>query len=195
MYSDSTKPETKYQSFRNLLLQQAAESIEHGLKNKNRCAPEIDHQQFPEPLQLQRACFVTLEIHGELRGCIGSLEAHRPLITDINHNAYAAAFSDPRFPALQEKEFPLIDIHISILSPSALISFESEDDLAIQICPGIDGLILEAEGRRGTFLPSVWESLPDTKSFLRHLKMKAGLPENYWSSQIKVWRYTTEMIL
>lgn len=181
-----------YQSFRDLLINQATDSIQHGLENGR--APEIDHQKFPDPLQQKRACFVTLEISHKLRGCIGSLEATRPLITDVNYNAYAAAFSDPRFSALREKEFPLIKLHISILSPSEPISFESENDLISQIRPGNDGLILEAEGKRGTFLPSVWESLPDTESFLRHLKLKAGLPEQYWTEQVRVWRYTTEMI-
>lgn len=184
--------ENYYQAFRDLLINQATDAIQYGLEHGH--TPEIDHQQFPEPLQQKRACFITLEISNQLRGCIGSLEATRPLIADVNHNAYATAFSDPRFPALSEKEFLLVNIHISILSPSEPMEFESEEDLKSKIRPGIDGLILEAEGRRGTFLPSVWESLPDTESFLGHLKMKAGLPEQYWSEQVRVWRYTTEMI-
>ena len=195
MCSDNTKPETpqpSYQAFRDILIQQATNSIQYGLKHGH--AGKIDHQQFPEPLQQIRSCFVTLKINGELRGCIGMLEATRPLITDVHHNAYAAAFSDPRFPALQEKELPLIEIHISILGTPEPMSFESEEDLITQIKPNVDGLILEAEGRRGTFLPSVWESLPDTRSFLTHLKMKAGLPGNYWSDQVKMWKYTTEMM-
>lgn len=194
--SPEEKPENYYQPFRDVLIKQATDSILFGLKHglKNGHAPEIDHQLFTEPLQQKRACFVTLEINGQLRGCIGSLEATRPLIADVNHNAYAAAFSDPRFPALKKNEFSLLEIHISILSPSEPLLFASEEDLKTRIRPGIDGLILEAEGKRGTFLPSVWESLPDTESFLCHLKMKAGLPEQYWSEQVRVWRYTTEMI-
>lgn len=195
MCSDNIKPRTppsSYQGFRDILIQQTSCSIQHGLKHGH--AGIIDPPQFPQPLQQIRSCFVTLEINGELRGCIGTLEATRPLITDVHHNAYAAAFSDPRFPALQEKEFSLIETHISILGTPEPMSFESEEDLTTQIRPGIDGLILEAEGRRGTFLPSVWESLPDTGSFLTHLKMKAGLPGHYWSENVHVWRYSTEMI-
>lgn len=195
MCSDKAKqeaPPPSYQGFRDILIQQASSSIQYGLKHGHK--GKIDPQQFPEPLQQIRSCFVTLEINGELRGCIGSLEATRPLITDVHHNAYAAAFSDPRFSPLQEKEFPLIEMHISILGTPEPMSFESEEDLITQVRPGIDGLILEAEGRRGTFLPSVWESLPDTEGFLTHLKMKAGLPNNYWSDQVKMWKYTTEMI-
>ena len=196
MCSDNTRPGTSqsesFQTFRDILIQQASSSIQYGLKHGYE--GKIDHQQFPEPLQQIRSCFVTLEINGKLRGCIGTLEATRPLIADVYHNAYAVAFSDPRFPSLQEKEFPLIEIHISILGTPEPMSFESEKDLITQIRPNIDGLILEAEGHRGTFLPSVWESLPDTGSFLTHLKMKAGLPGNYWSEHIRICRYTTEMI-
>ncbi len=195
MCSDNTKQETptsSFQGFRDILIQQASSSIQYGLKHGH--IDTIDPQQFPQPLQEIRSCFVTLEINGKLRGCIGMLEATRPLITDVHQNSYAAAFSDPRFPALQEKEFPLIEIHISILGTPEPMLFKSEEDLITQIQPGIDGLILEAEGRRGTFLPSVWESLPDTEGFLTHLKMKAGLPNNYWSDQVKMWKYTTEMI-
>lgn len=195
MCSDNIKPGTppsSYQDFRDILIQQTSISIQYGLKHGH--AGIIDPPQFPQPLQEIRSCFVTLEINGELRGCIGTLEATRPLIADVHHNAYAAAFSDPRFPSLQEKEFPLIAIHISILGAPEPMSFESEENLITQIKPSVDGLILEAEGHRGTFLPSVWESLPDTRSFLTHLKMKAGLPDDYWSEHIRIWRYTTEMI-
>lgn len=195
MCSDKIQPgpSSSYQSFRDILIQQASDSIQYGLKYGHE--GKTDPQNFPESLQQIRSCFVTLEINGELRGCIGSLEATRPLISDVYHNAYAAAFSDPRFPALKEKEFSSIDIHISILGTPEPMTFTSEEDLISQIQPGIDGLILEAEGRRGTFLPSVWESLPDTRSFLTHLKMKAGLPGHYWSNNIHMWRYSTEMIV
>jgi AmmeMemoRadiSam system protein A len=173
-----------------LLHQVALEAVKYGLE-KGGYLP-IDTARYPRPLRELGASFVTLNKGGELRGCIGSLEAHRPLVEDVAHNAYAAAFSDPRFPPLAAQELPELEFHISILTPAEPMSFSSEEDLLAQIRPGIDGLILEDAGRRGTFLPSVWESLPDARSFLQHLKLKAGLPADYWSPTLKVSRYTTE---
>jgi len=173
-----------------LLLSVAANSIKYGLLE--RVALPVHKDNFDDPkLKVDRATFVTLEINNQLRGCIGSLVAMHPLINDVAHNAFAAAFQDPRFPSLNEKEFEQLDIHISILSESEPMSFSSEEDLLSQIRPGIDGLILSDNFQRGTFLPSVWESLPNTNDFLRHLKTKAGLAENYWSDTLKVERYTT----
>ena len=105
--------------------------------------------------------------------------------------AHASAFSDTRFPALVFAEFPGLEIAISVLSPMELISFSSEPDLIRQLRPGIDGLLLEDGGYRGTFLPSVWESIPEPVDFLRRLKVKAGLYPDYWSKEIQVRRYTT----
>lgn len=139
-----------------------------------------------------RATFVTLEIGGALRGCIGVLEAIRPLVVDVARNAFAAAFEDPRFPRLTRAELPRLDIHISVLTPPEPMHFDSEADLLRQIRPGIDGLILEDRGRRGTFLPSVWEQLPKPDEFFEHLRHKAGLPGGYWSETLIVSRYTTE---
>jgi len=181
-----------YQKYRSLILQTARDAIGYGLEHQRE--QEIDHQHIPPALLENRACFVTLEIQHQLRGCIGSLEAWRPLIDDINHNAYAAAFSDPRFPAVNAIELDHLSVHVSILNPATPMHFTSEEDAILQIRPGIDGLILNEAGRRGTFLPSVWESLPEPAEFLRHLKMKAGLPENYWSKELELFRYTTEMI-
>lgn len=181
-----------YEKFRETLLQLARDSIQNGLQYHAPLPVDID--DYPHELQQPRATFVTLQLQDQLRGCIGTLEAHRPLVMDIAHNAYAAAFTDPRFPPLNEAEFPQLELHISILTPSEPVEFSSEADLLEQIRPGTDGLILEAEGHRGTFLPSVWESLPDKHAFLQHLKNKAGLPQEYWSDQVRVWRYTTEMV-
>ncbi len=172
------------------LLQLAMDSIQHGLATGR--ALEININSFPESLREQLACFVTLNRNSMLRGCIGHLEAQQPLVKDVAENAFAAAFRDPRFPALTEPELAGLEIHISILSPSDPIEFSSEQDLINQIRPGIDGLILDHHGRRGTFLPSVWESLPDAPSFLRHLKLKAGLSADFWSDDVRVLRYTTE---
>ena len=120
--------------------------------------------------------------------------AHRPLVIDVAENAYSAAFLDPRFLPLTKEEYPLLSKHISILSKPEPMSFASEEDLLQQIKPNIDGLILSEYDYRGTFLPSVWKSLPDKKEFLAHLKMKAGLPPDYWSDTLKVERYTADLI-
>ena len=174
------------------LLQLAEQSILYGIENAE--VLSISVEQYPQELQKQRATFVTLNIKQQLRGCIGCLSAYRPLVLDVVHNAYAAAFSDPRFPALSQKEFPLLEYHISILSPSSHIHFDSYDDLLSQIRPGIDGLILTEGNCRGTFLPSVWEQLNDKDLFVKHLLNKAGLSSDYWSDNIKISRYTVESI-
>ncbi len=173
-----------------ILLKTARRSILNGLERGR--PPSIDLSRYPESLQEKRATFVTLHINGRLRGCIGTLEAIRPLVMDVTYNAYAAAFSDPRFPPLSRAEFDSLGIEISVLSPPEPMEFNSEADLLQQIRPGVDGLILEDNGYRGTFLPSVWESLPNPQEFLRHLKQKAGLSANYWSDTLKIYRYTTE---
>jgi len=129
-----------------------------------------------------------------LRGCIGRLEAARPLAEDIAENAYAAAFQDPRFQPLQQSELEGLEIHLSLLTPSEPMAFTSEQDLLGQLRPGEDGVILAEGSRRGTFLPSVWEQLTTPRQFLEHLKLKAGLPASYWSNSIKAWRYQTEVI-
>jgi len=175
-----------------ILLKIADEAIKFGLE-KHRVLP-IKLEDYPEKLRINGASFVTLEINKQLRGCIGTLEAYQPLIQDIAQNAYSAAFDDPRFLPLTAEEYSKLAIHISILSQPTQMSFTSEEDLLKQICPGIDGLILSDCGCRGTFLPSVWESLPQPESFLQHLKLKAGLPEDHWSKTLKVERYTVEMV-
>lgn len=174
------------------LLTLAKNAIQHGLTTGKHLKVEL--ADFPAELTAQRATFVTLQKHGQLRGCIGMLTAVRPLAEDIAENAFSAAFRDPRFPPLTAQELADLDIHLSILSPSEPMTFSSEQDLVSQIQPNIDGLILQEGHQRGTFLPSVWEQLPDPKQFLRHLKQKAGLPPNYWSNTVKIYRYTTEII-
>lgn len=173
------------------LLKLARASIQEGLKSGH--PPRLDLQQCEPALTQKTASFVTLELDGQLRGCIGMLEAARPLAVDIAENAFAAAFRDPRFPPLSAEEYAALDVHISILSPAEAITFVSEADLVAQLHPGIDGLILQEGSRRGTFLPSVWEQLPNPTQFLRHLKQKAGLPADYWSDTLKIFRYRTEM--
>ena len=170
-------------------LQVANESIRSGLENNN--ALPVNASDYSADLQQQLACFVTLHLRGELRGCIGALEAYQPLINDVSEHAFAAAFRDPRFLPLQENEFKQIEMEISILGTPETIDFKSEHDLLQKIRPEVDGLILENGYNRGTFLPSVWEQLPEKNDFLNHLKMKAGLPSNWWDNNTKISRYET----
>ena len=177
---------------RQQLFDLAEASIKHGLRTGQPLSVKL--ADYEGALTEDRATFVTLERHGQLRGCIGLLQAIRPLVEDVAENAFAAAFRDPRFPALRESEMSDLELHISILSPPETLTFSSEADLLSQVRPGVDGLILQDQGHRGTFLPSVWKQLPDKVQFLQQLKQKAGLPKNYWSETIEVARYTTVMI-
>lgn len=155
-------------------------------------APSVQLSSFAQPLQTIGASFVTLTDAGRLRGCIGSLQPHRALVEDIVINSGKAGFEDPRFDPMTESEIDRAEIEIALLTRPAPMRFESEADLLEQLIPGEDGLILQANGRRGTFLPKVWTSLPDRRRFLCGLKQKAGLEETYWADDIKVWRYKTE---
>lgn len=171
------------------LLQMARDSIAHGLQSGSALQP--DPAALDDVLKSSAACFVTLTLQNNLRGCIGHLQAVLPLYQDVCDNAFAAAFRDPRFPALQEKELVDIRLEISILTPAEAMHFKHEADLLRQLKPGIDGLILEDGSHRGTFLPSVWEALPDRQDFLKQLKRKAGLPAGHWSDSLQVSRYET----
>lgn len=177
---------------RRALIDVARTAIGGGLEGRLPRSKSLD--AYTPALRVHAATFVTLEIGGALRGCIGTLEAFQPLIVDTAENAYSAAFRDPRFPAMTVREFAEVDIHISVLGVPEPMTFTSERDLVAQLRPGIDGLILNERGRRGTFLPAVWESLPDPREFLGQLKLKAGLPGDYWSDTIEVSRYTAASI-
>jgi len=146
-----------------------------------------EHHAF---LHEHRACFVTLTRHGRLRGCIGSLQAHRKLVDDVRANAKAAAFLDPRFEPLTGTEFKSTLVEISLLSAAEPIGFDSEAAALAALRPGVDGVIFEAGSNRGTFLPQVWEQLPDPREFFAHLKRKAGLPADFWADDIRLSRYT-----
>lgn len=141
-------------------------------------------------LQDPAATFVTLTQGGQLRGCIGSLEAWRPLGQDVRENALAAAFRDPRFSPLSAAELPLTRVEVSLLTPAVALSFTDEADALDQLHPGRDGIILSCGSRRATFLPQVWEQLPSPPLFMAHLKQKAGLTADYWSPDIRLERYT-----
>ena len=188
----SSGSESLTASERRALVEVAARSIEHGLRTHEPLA--VDPADYPAPLRAPRATFVTLERGGELLGCIGSLAARTSMVEDVAKNAYGAVFYDPRCPRLTPEDVPHIEIHISILSPPSPMTFRDEEDLVRQLRPGVDGLLLEDGFSRGTFLPSVWESLPDPHDFFTHLKLKAGLPPTYWSDTLKVLRYTTEVV-
>ncbi|MCW8943495.1 MAG: AmmeMemoRadiSam system protein A [Sedimenticola sp.] len=172
------------------LIRVARESIRYGLEHHH--ALPVVASDYPDSLQQIRASFVTLNLSGRLRGCIGHLEATQPMVKDVSDNAFAAAFQDPRFSALTQDEFLQVDIQLSLLTAAEPLNFNSEQELLSLLHPGEDGLILEEGYNRGTFLPSVWEQLADPKDFLRHLKIKAGLTPDYWSDNLQISRYTTE---
>ncbi len=136
------------------------------------------------------ATFVTLRKNGALRGCIGTLEAHRPLLVDVKANARAAAFRDPRFLPLQPEELDEIRIEVSLLSLLQPIECTSEEDALARLHPFEDGIVLEYGSARATFLPQVWEDLPEPARFLNELKRKAGLPASFWASGVRLSRYS-----
>lgn len=175
---------------RRVLLDAAAASIRAGLAGGDQT--EIDVQPYPAPLRAMRASFVTLTRGNRLRGCIGSLGPRRPLVADVAWNAHSAAFADPRFRALRPKEYPRLDLGVSVLGRSAEIACSSEKELVASLRPGVDGLTLAEGGKRGTLLPQVWKSNPSALEFVRTVKRKAGLPEDYWSDTVRAWRYGAE---
>jgi uncharacterized protein len=189
----STDGPTLTPELRQVLLQVARAAVAHGVEHGRELAVGVE--DYPTPLRQLRASFVTLRgADAQLRGCIGSCWPQRPLVADVAYNAHAAAFLDPRFAPVTAVELPGIRIHISLLTVPERMVFSSEADLLAQVRPGIDGLILESSGRRGTFLPAVWEALPDAASFVRQLKLKAGLPPTHWSNHLVVHRYTADSI-
>ncbi len=177
------------------LIDAARRSIANGLRTGR--PAQVRLGTFSAPLETFRATFVTLNQHGRLRGCIGSILPHRTLIGDVAINAHKAAFGDPRFPQLTEAELGSLDLSVSILSHARPIAFGSEAEAVDALRPDVDGVILQADGpdgqsRRGLFLPQVWESVPKAEDFLRHLKAKAGLSQDFWSDSVRLWRYTAE---
>lgn len=137
-----------------------------------------------------RASFVTLVRNNELRGCIGSLEATRPLRVDVESNAVAAAFRDPRFTPLTRMEYADTTIEVSLLSAIEALAAADEEQIRSMLRPGVDGVVFEYGHFRSTFLPQVWEQLPDPELFLANLKRKAGLPPDFWHKAVKLSRYT-----
>ena len=184
------EPESLLQEHKSLLKDLAHQSIEHGLQtNKVLALLESD---YPSVLCRPAACFVTLKIADQLRGCIDSLEAQQPLLMAVADSAFKAAFKDPRFKALTSSEYEQVSVSISILSPQQAVSFDDENHLLQQLQAGIHGLTIAKGSHRATFLPSVWSNLPDKQQFLLQLKRKAGIG---LSEQVeKAWFYTAESI-
>lgn len=171
------------------LLQVAAASIRHGVVGGRPLT--VDPAGYAAELRDHGACFVTLERESRLRGCIGSPAACRPLICDVAENAWAAAFSDSRFPKLRAAEVSGLGLSISVLSPPEELQFAGEAQLLAQLRPGVDGLIIDGDGRRALFLPAVWATLPKPAVFLWHLKQKAGLDGGSPAVDLRAWRFHT----
>ncbi|WP_369602882.1 AmmeMemoRadiSam system protein A [Hahella sp. SMD15-11] len=166
----------------------AARSIEAALSGQEGPVELPEDGRLHEP----GASFVTLTRSGNLRGCIGSLQAWRPLWEDVWENARAAAFRDPRFPPLSAAEWRDVDVEVSVLTPPRPLPVSGEAELRQRLQPGKDGVILSWRGHRATFLPDVWAQLPDPAEFLAHLKRKAGLPEDFWAPDMQVQIYGTQ---
>ncbi len=177
---------------RALLLELARHTILHALQGIHQ--DPMDLKDFTPQLQAPGATFVTLHTRsGALRGCIGSLQARNPLIEDVRNNALAAAFEDPRFPAVTESELPGINIEISVLSSPQPLAYEDAEDLLHKLRPHIDGVVLESGWHRATFLPQVWEQLPLPVEFLSNLCYKAGIPGDAWRyAGVKISTYQVE---
>ncbi|PJE80942.1 hypothetical protein CI610_00100 [invertebrate metagenome] len=169
------------------LLLQARNSIAYGLRHSH--PPDINPNDWQDTFQQHQATFVTLEKQQQLRGCIGSLLPRQALIADITHNAFASAFHDPRFPAVSTDELPELIIKISVLGAITPIAAKSEHHLIQQLLPRTDGVIIKNATYHGTFLPQVWDQLPDPTQFLLHLKRKAGIQDNQWPDDMQCFRY------
>ncbi|MGB9774955.1 MAG: AmmeMemoRadiSam system protein A [Anaerolineae bacterium] len=176
---------------RRYLLTLARQSIARALEGQD--LPEVDLSTLSEALRRPGASFVTLTLDGELRGCIGSIEPRRPLARDVQENAIAAAFHDPRFPPLSRRELDRTHIEISVLTVPQPLEYEGPADLLAKLRPEVDGVIIERGWHRATFLPQVWEKLPDPREFMAHLCLKAGLPaDDYRRPGLRVYTYQVE---
>lgn len=168
-----------------ILVGLARAAIASGLQLPEGEAIDVDAAWLHE----QAASFVTLQLKGNLRGCIGTLEAHRTLLDDVRGNAVAAAFQDSRFPPLTVEEFDNIQIEVSVLSAPEPMHARSEAIACSRLRPGIDGVVLIYGHHKATFLPQVWSQLPEPEAFLAHLKVKAGLPADFWHPEMLLYKY------
>jgi len=176
---------------RSILLRLARQAIEDAVQG--RPLKPLDLQSLPHALRQPGATFVTLTRGGELRGCIGTLEAYQPLAEDVREHAVGAALQDYRFPPLQAEELPEIKIEISRLTPPQPLPYETPEQLLRLLRPVIDGVILRDGIHRATFLPQVWEKLPEAAEFLDHLCLKMGAPPDLWRRKhLQVYGYQVE---
>jgi AmmeMemoRadiSam system protein A len=173
------------------LLRLAREAMEHGVRGIK--LPSIDRSTLTSTLREVGASFVTLTIKGALRGCIGTLDAYQPLAEDVREHAVAAALQDPRFPQVGEAELNKIRIEVSRLTTPQLLKYSTSADLLTKLRPQIDGVILKDGHRRATFLPQVWEKIPDPADFLDNLCAKMGARANLWrEATLQVYVYQVE---
>jgi AmmeMemoRadiSam system protein A len=169
------------------LLDIARRSIVNGLDSG--AALQLDVTGLDANLRIESAVFVTLTLAGNLRGCIGSLQPSAPLAQAVADSAFKAAFRDPRFAPVQADEIEKLHIEVSVLSSMELILVDTRQALLDDLQPGVDGLLLEDQGHRATFLPQVWEKMSSADEFVGQLMLKAGLAAGYWSSTIRCHRY------
>jgi len=172
------------------LLELARRSIAHG--SAGRYPEPLPQDAWPPALLERRATFATLTLEGELRGCCGTIEPQRALVEDVWQHAWASAYADPRFLPVSAAEVGSLEIAISVLTPLEPIAARSEAELIAALEPGVDGLVLHCDTARATFLPAVWESLPDPGEFVAHLKAKAGWSAASWPRAMQAFRYRTE---
>ncbi|WP_197171967.1 AmmeMemoRadiSam system protein A [Novipirellula aureliae] len=177
-------------SDRERLLDVAEQSIAAGLQTRRIVEPEL--VSYSDALRHVQASFVTLRTDEQLRGCVGSVEASDPLVFDVSHNAFRAAFNNGRYPALTEAEFPSLTIQVTVLSPLKHLITRSLGDVIAKIQPGVDGVVLRLGRRHAMFLPEIWETLQDPVELFRHLRLKAGLPPERWSPRIRVSTFQTQ---
>ncbi len=175
---------------RNLLLALAFESIEAGLTGTGPGHPPAG--TLPAAVRDPTASFVTATVTQDLRGCCGTLDPYRSLVEDVWENAYASAFRDTRFGGIRREDLATLEIEIAVLGPLEPMAVSSEQDLLNQLVPGEDGLVLERDTERVTFLPKVWDGVVDATEFVEHLKIKGGWDSDKWSSGFKCFRYRTE---
>jgi AmmeMemoRadiSam system protein A len=175
------------------LLRLAREALRFACGVRGQKLPPLDKASLTPNLLEQGASFVTLTVHGELRGCIGALEAYQPLVDDVREHAVAAALEDPRFRPVGEDELDRISIEVSRLTPPRPLEYSDSQDLLAKLRPHVDGVILRSDFRRATFLPQVWEKLPNPEEFLDHLCAKMGARSNLWrTTKLQVYIYQVE---
>jgi AmmeMemoRadiSam system protein A len=167
---------------KSLLLSLARKTIQKAVNHQP--LPTWDNNELSADLVRKEASFVTLTMSGELRGCIGSLEAYQSLVEDVRDHARQAALEDYRFPPVTVGEIPKLHIEISRLTVPVPLKYENPADLPELIQPGVDGVILKDGFRRSTFLPQVWQQLPDAKEFLSHLCVKMGASADLWQKKV-----------